>query len=207
MLASNQVCQGCGECGASSKLKSGKYAKTNTRLKKQEEWPHTNVMRKYTKRTSFEQLEFDGFVAGETNIILAMNDESEARGRLKLLCRLSHWLCRSKDWGVVKGLYEAIVESIELGEEDWLSDFSHYESMIQPYRGDKEDRRKQKDKTEIYWCKFYQKNNCNEASPHMAQVKPDEAPVPVIHICASCFQKDGKRLEHSENDCVVKKEK
>ena len=47
-------------------IKSGKYAKSHIRLKKQQQWPHLNVMHKYVKRTTFDQLKFDAFVAWET---------------------------------------------------------------------------------------------------------------------------------------------
>ena len=189
----------------SGTVKSGKYVKSHIKLKKQEQWPHLNVMRKYVKRTSFEQLDFETFVAGESRTILLMGNDKEARARLGLLCKVAHWLCRSRDWVQIRGLYEAILESIELGEEDWFSDFSHYEMMVTCYKGEKITEKKRPEKLEIYWCKPYQKGNCNEKSPHMMSLRPDEPPVPVIHCCAICLQKDGKRMEHPEGDCPAKK--
>ena len=109
------ICVGCNN--EKSKLKSGKYVKTNVNIQIQEQWPHMSVLRKYSKRVGFEKLEFDAFVAGETRTILAMKDRHAAQGRLDFLSKIAHWLCRSKDWGLVRGLYEAVLESIELGEE------------------------------------------------------------------------------------------
>ena len=184
------------------KVKSGKYVKANINLKYQEQWPHVNVLRKYAKRGSFEQMEFETFVAGETRIIMTMQDRIAAAGRLQFLCKIAHWVCRCGDWQAVRGLYEAVLESIELGEETWLSDFSHYEVMLPaPVKSEKE--RKQ-NKQDLYWCKQYQRGSCKENSPHLVQIRMDEPPVPVLHICAACYQRDGRRLEHAEQDCVHK---
>ena len=48
------------------KVKSGKYVKSNINIKVQEQWPHLNVLREYVRRTTFDQLDFETFVAGET---------------------------------------------------------------------------------------------------------------------------------------------
>ena len=102
----------CFACvGEKSKLKSGKFVKTNIDIKKQEQWPHLNVLRKYTKKCTFDNMDFELFVAGETRVILNMAEEDEGRGRLKLLCRLAHWLCKCRDWSLVWGMYEGIIES------------------------------------------------------------------------------------------------
>ena len=205
-------CMGC-QTGEKVKLKSGKFVKTNIDIKKQEQWPHVNVLRKYTRKCSFDNMDFEMFVAGETRIILNMTEPGEARGMLKLLSTLGHWLCRYRDWGLVKGLYEGIIESVELGESLWTDDFNHYETMIPLAHGlwgmEKSDvegsRRNKERKLEVFRCKAFQKNNCTEKAPHMAHIKMDEPPVPVLHVCASCLQKENRREEHSELDCPAKK--
>ena len=88
-----------------------------------------STMRKYIKRTTFEQLDFESFIAGETNTILGMENIQEMKGRLKFTCYIAHWYSKCQDWNLVKGLYEAAVDSIELGEETWNSDFTHYETI------------------------------------------------------------------------------
>ena len=205
-----QVCSDNRQCCSSGEkqiLKLGKYVKTNIKIKLQEQWPHLNVLCKYAKRTTFENLELDAFIAGETRTIINMQDKQLANGRLRFLSLLMHWLCRCKDWGLVKSMYEAVMESIETGEETWNSNFGHYETMIpvnsvRPQEGRNLDTRKRPD---VYWCKQYQKKNCSEKSPHMMQLKPDENPVPVIHMCAACLQREGKMLEHPEVECMEKK--
>ena len=193
---------------------SGKYVKTNVNIKFQENWPHVNTLKKYCKHTTFDNLEFEAFVAGETRVILQMEDHVSARGRLKLLMLISHWLCASKDWSNIRNLYEGIVESIEMGDDTWNSDFTHYETMINKYRGDKEhttnkeqktDGRKKTDKLEVYWCKQFQKGKCDKKSPHLSTINASEPPVPVMHICAHCWQKENTRAEHNEQDCPSKK--
>ena len=171
-----------------------------------------NVSRKYCKRTVFDQLEFEAFIAGETRVIHGMQDYQQAKGLLEFLSKVAHWLCKCKDWNTVRGLYEAVLESIKLGEETWLSDFSHYESMIpttfKPESRDKERSelwKRDKEKVEVFWCKNYQRNNCTESSLHMAQVRPENPPVPVLHLCVLCLQREGKRAEHPEAECLAKK--
>ena len=206
------MCSGCDKNNPKKdESKSGRLAKSNVRIKKQELWPHMSVMRKYVKRTTFDQLDFETFVAGETKTILATEEEDIRKGRLRFLTLVAHWYCRSQDWAAVKSLYEAVVDSIELGEETWNSDFSHYETMVplgrSVERKEKGADRKKTDKLEAYWCKAYNKTGCNQNSPHMAIVKVDEPEVPVIHMCAHCWQTNNKRLEHREADCPSKKEK
>ena len=202
------MCTGC-NMDRSKVVKSGKYVKTNIDIKVQEQWLHMNVMKKYSKRVMFDMLEFDAFVAGETRTISQMEDKNAAYGRLQVLCKMAHWLCRSKDWPLIRGLYEAVIESIEMGEEQWTSDFGHYEMMV-PCAGRQEIKErdkgeKRKEKTEVFWCKQFQRGNCSERSPHMMQLKMDEPPMPVLHCCAYCLQKENKRVEHAEQDCPAKK--
>lgn len=152
-------------------------------------------------------------------------DPERACGRLKVLCKVSHWLCKCKDWGAVRTIYESIIESVELGEAEWTNGFEHLESLLPPppsvlmaFKKAQEDQIKDKDKEkkkegdpkkipEIFWCKDFQKGTCAESGAHMAQLKPDEKPVWVVHICATCWQKDKVRRNHQEGDtsCPHKK--
>lgn len=208
------------------KIKSGKFAKSHQELVREESWPHLSVLRQYARRTTFDQMEYDAFVAGETRIIGALfkKDMGRAMGRLNVLCRISHWLCKCKDWHAVRTIYESIIESIEMGDADWTSCFDSHESLLPPapsvlaaFKKAQEeksakDQEKKKDNemkksAEVFWCKDYQKGTCTEAGPHMAQLKPDEKPVWVVHICATCWQKDKVKKNHHEGDsgCPHKK--
>ena len=216
----NLLIHGCCEHGAGKKKQSGKYLKTNVNIKFQENWPHVNVLKKYAKRTTFDNMDYESFTAGETRVILQMapNDLPSALGRLKFLSTVAHWMCASRDWANVRSLYEGVVESIELGEATWQDDFTHYEAMVTRLGGytskemdkgadkvDRMDKKSKTDKFEVYWCKQFQKGLCSEKGIHLATIKTDEPPVPVMHICAHCYQKDNVRKDHPESECTSKK--
>lgn len=64
------------------------------------------------------------------------------------------------------------------------------------------DKDKEKRGPDSYWCKDYQKGLCSETSPHKVQLKPDEKPVMVVHMCATCYQKDRKKRDHPDGDAM-----
>ena len=216
-LTPNEQGTGLVLTGTKQKVKSDKYAKCNANLIQKECWPHISVLKKYTQRVPFNQLEFNAFVARKTHTIYMMIDTQVALGRLRLLSRIAHWQCHSKNWGQIHSLYEAIVELFELGKEDWTLDFSHYEAMVPIYtpnaegkeskEKDKDKKEKEKKTSEVYWCKEFQRGTCTEKVPQMSSIKLDEPQVPVLHIGASCWQKDRKRKDHAESDntCPYKK--
>ena len=203
-----------------AKIKSGKFAKSHTELVRQELWPHTAISKKYMKRTAFDSLEFEGFVAGESKIIynmLAKGDRDRGLGRLRVLTLISHWLCRSRAWPAVRCLFESIIDEVEQGEADWTDDFSGHETILPNLqqnnntqggdRSNKVEDRKKAGVVELYWCKGYQNGSCEKEAPHMAQIRPDEPMVPVLHICAACWNTSKKKREHPEGDpsCPSKK--
>ena len=121
----------CG-CGAHLKVTSGKFAKSNVNIIRQETWPHTAVSKKYIKRTSFDSMEFEAFVAGETKILynMLLGGDPDVRGRLRVLTQVAHWMGKIKNWPTIRALYEAIIEEVEMGESEWGLDFSGYETML-----------------------------------------------------------------------------
>ena len=200
-----------------NKVKSGKYARVNINLQRQEVWPHTTVSKKYAKRTTFDNLEFEQFMAGESKIIFNMlaQENTEAMGRLRVMTLVAHWQCKCKNWPIVRNLYESIMEEIELGERTWNDDFTQYEMMLPnvvssntmqvPVQNTVAEKSGTKKPIEVYWCKNFQTKNCELNPPHLAQIKPDESPVPVLHICANCWSNGRKCKEHAKIDCNVKK--
>ena len=199
-----------------TKIKSGKYVKSSVNIQKQEIWPHNAVSKKYTKRPTFDNIEFEQFVAGETkiiyNLLCDMNMLGEARGRLRVLTLISHWQCRVKTWPVIRSLYESIIEEVETGERTWEDDFSGYETMlpaITPTVSAVASMNSVNDKNrksgEVFWCKNFQNGSCEQNSPHLGQVKVDEPAVSVLHICAFCWSMYKKKKEHAEVECMAKK--
>ena len=172
-------------------------------------WPHTAVSKKYIKRTSFVLLDYKGFIAGESKVIYFMLARGDANGigRLRVMTLIAHWFTKTRNWQAIKSLYESILEEVEMGEREWLDDFSGYETML-PTMGSgvqSENQFKVNKKIEVYWCKQFQSNACDQGSPHMAQIKLDEPAVPVLHICVYCWSNFRKWKEHAEIDCMAKK--
>ena len=91
----------CGCIVSKNKVTSGKFTKYSINIVKQEIWLHIAVSKRYTKRVSFDSLDFEAFIAGETKIIYSrMCDESnwsEAMGRLNVLTLTAHWLCKTRN--------------------------------------------------------------------------------------------------------------
>ena len=182
-----------------SKVKSGKFAKSHTELLRQEVWPHSAISKKYSKCPTFDNMDFEQFVAGEAKIIYSMYIKEHAKdralGRLRVLILIAHWMCKTRNWSAIRAVYESIIEEVKLGDQDWTDDFSGHETVL-PTCGpvavngnasnkDKNDLSKKT--ADIYWCKAYQTGACDQSPPHMVQIKQDEPPVPVLHICASCW--------------------
>ena len=202
---------GCVHKAISGPVKSRKFVKSNVNLQRQEVWPHTAISKKYAKRTTFDNLEFEAFVAGETKIIHAIvgAGDPNGMGRLRVLTLISHWMCKVKNWPVVRTLYESIIEDIELGDRDWVDDFSGHETMLPmvnisadpPHVAHAERPKKS---LEVFWCKNFQSMQCDLGSPHMAQIKADEPPVPVLHICAFCCLRVGRGASIVRRNVVQK---
>ena len=133
-------------------------------------------------------------------------NQDRAMGRLRVLILIAHWLCKTRNWHSIRSVYESIIEEVELGERDWMDDFSGHETvlpacgpaLVNGVSGGTKDRKDDGNKkgAEIYWCKAYQSNTCDQTSPHMIQIKQDEPPVPALHICATCWNIHRKRREH-----------
>ena len=223
MQVKNSIDINCNECaclGAKPKLKSGKYVKANINIKRQETWPHTAVSKKYAKRTSYDNLELDAFIAGEAKTIymdmsVAQRNAdalgvNRALGRLRVLILIAHWHCKTKNWPSIRSVFESIIEEVELGEREWTDDYSSYETVLSSAMNPANNavlmaEKAPKRALDVYWCKPYQSSQCDLPSPHMASLKPDEPQVPVVHICATCWQNLKKRREHREQDCPSKK--
>ena len=81
---------------------------------------------------TFDMLDYEGFVAGETKIVHTMiaNRDVNGLGRLKVLILVAHWYGKMRNWQLIKELYESIMEDMEMGDKEWTDDFSGYETML-----------------------------------------------------------------------------
>ena len=113
-------------------------------------------------------------------------------------------------FSVLKSLYAAILREIELGYKKWSDDFSYVENAILAKQNPKlktstsrKDRMDEKarpwksvDDDIIWYCSLYQRNKCSHKTAHSLVVKGKFRWA--HHICATCWQKDSKKLEHPE---------
>ena len=115
----------------------------------------------------------------------------------------------------MKSFYAACLREIEVGNKTWEDDFSAIEMVIlqkhvpktkdgiqfgrKPFKFDKKsdtpvDSTDVKEK--VWFCSFYQRNKCIHKGNHMKVIKGNH--YFCQHICATCWQKDSKKLEHPE---------
>jgi hypothetical protein len=194
-------------------LKSGIEAKASDRVKFAQRYPHSQLRYEYVdQNVSFNDLSFNLFIAGELEIISDSETKSkERKGRMELLKRLVY-LSVSYSFFILKAYYAAVLREIELGKKSWLDDFQFIEMAIlskyQPqnkFSGSKGGRRGFSkpvssdgvmDEGSIWFCSAYQRNKCASKSGHMIVVKGKMRLAQ--HICASCWQKDRKKLDHPQ---------
>ena len=148
-----------------SKRKSGIYDKPSDEVVKKQLWPQSKLQYEYAgSKNSFEDLEFNLFVAGELEIISGNKiSDKEKKGRIKLLKKISYFY-ELYEWKCIKKLYAHIIRQIENGLADWTHDFSEVETpLLIKYvkieqRGKESDQKKIAKKDEhVFYCPFYQR--------------------------------------------------
>ena len=195
-----------------SKKMSGINAKASDKVRYPQRWPHAHLQFEYVnKQVKFEDLDFKLFVAGELEII-AGDDISamERAGRLDLLRKIVYYY-NTYEFVGLKSFYAAWLREIELGKKSWSDDSQLIESAIlskyllknktfsnisntttsnsrKEFSGNVEDR--------VWFCSDYQRNKCLHKNSHLVVIKGKQRHA--THICASCWLKDKKRMEHPE---------
>ena len=191
------------------KLKSGINAKASDRVKFPQRWPQAYLQFEFVnKQLKFDDLDFKQFVAGELEIIGEEDlSQTEKAGRLNLLKKIVYYSSTYEFKGL-KAFYAAWVRDIERGRKQWSDDPSQIEGamlskfLLKNSKGYQFSRKestthKAEDKEERVWfCSAYQRNKCNHKSNHMQVVKGKMRLA--SHICASCWIKDKKKLDHPE---------
>ena len=154
-------------------------------------------------------------ISGELNII-DRDDilQPEWRGRLNLLKHILY-LAGYYEWRGCLQLYATIINQIELGIKSWSSDFSEERALVLlPYaqpnprerpqatqpvrRNQNQNRNSDTPDSRVWFCRPYQKGNCNKPQSHRAFVQ-GRGPVTVQHICAKCYLTDKTKSSHPEN--------
>ena len=189
------------------KLKSGRFAKHSTKVKKTQSWPHNHLDPQFVHHIpKFADLTWDQLVAGELSVIADTKSDRQRMGRIKLLRQLAYWKVRTADFSRVKKLYAAIVSRIEQGKAKWDSDFELMEIMVMgdtgnggqksSFGGNKPNK---SDSKNTYFCKKFQTGECSQSlknNGHTGQL--GSRTVFMVHICAACWLKDKKQERHPE---------
>lgn len=193
------------------KKKSGINAKASDRVKNPQKWPHSHLQFEHVnKQVKFDELNFQLFVAGELEIISEKDlSSTEKSGRIALLKKLVYYYATYEFKGL-KAFYAAWLREIELGKKTWSDDSSHIENAIlSKYLLKGTTRAKtttaskslsgqsSHDDDRVWFCPLYQRNKCLKRSNHVDNFKNKRLKL-LQHICAACWIKDKKKLEHPE---------
>lgn len=197
------------------KKKSGILESSKNTVKRRLKFPHVALMPQFLRgktSLSFQELTFPLFVAGELEIIMGRIDSSkkseEMVPRLKLLRRLAY-RADNMDFKIVKNVYEAVLRNIEKGKATWDSDFQAIETQVLESSADKYSKFKEPasprtkfqidlKKKRVFWCAAFNQGECTEAAPHTASVMGEDRTV--LHVCASCLNKDKIQVAHGARD-------
>ena len=163
----------------------------------------------------YDDLDLRLFVSGELNII-DRDDilQPEWCGRLNLLKHILY-LAGYYEWYGCLQLYTTIINQIELGIKSWSSDFSEERALVllpyaQPNRRERpqatqpvrrnqnQNRNSDTPDSRVWFCRPYQKGDCNKPESHRAFVQ-GRGPVTVQHICAKCYLTDKTKSFPPEN--------
>ena len=196
------------------KIKSGIKAKASDSVKRCQKYPQAHLRFEFVSaNVTFEKLDFNLFVAGELEIISSSKiRNTEKAGRLELLKKIMY-LSTSYEFSVLKSFYAAVLREIELGRKSWKDDFHYIETAIlskhtpknKSWQQNKKSfgsqyKKKQSDPSnadeKTWFCSQYQRNKCQHKGNHILVIKGKARHA--LHICASCWQKDSKKLEHPE---------
>ena len=195
----------------SRKTKSGMYDRHNDNIVRKMRWAHRSLDYAYHARDiDLKNLTFSQFIAGESKIIATTEDFDEEQGRLRLINKIAYAMDESNKWVACRDYYAAVVVAIELGEEEWSSNFRRFEFMLpriirgvgppQVSKGGKtirESGRKNR-VPETVFCKPYQRGLCPMKSSHLGTYKDHPEQVMLNHYCAKCLLKRKERLQHPE---------
>jgi hypothetical protein len=205
--------------GKSNKA-SGLHDTNKTFVKKKQKFPHAALQPEFLARSkapTFDELNFQLFVAGELEIILNGKIASrEVLARLQLLKRAAY-KADYMDFGTIRDIHCAILRKVENGFATWCSDFSPVERQILDSRSARLDKRKSKfdkdktdkksDKSDKKWyCRFFNRDECDRSEySHKAIVYDQERTV--FHFCSACWKNGkGEVVKHaaSSEDCPNK---
>ena len=202
------------------KIKSGIHAKSSDSVRNRQRYPQAHLRFEFAgSDLSFASLDLNLFVAGELEIISdCRTGKVERIGRLNLLKKLMY-LSTSYELETLKSYYKGVLREIEMGLKTWRDDFQYVESAVlsksvprskssslsstqlkkstSKFNSKKINEKSSENEEKVWFCALYQRNKCAHKSAHTLVVKGKMRYAQ--HICASCWQKDHKKLEHPES--------
>ena len=193
----------------SKKIKSGFLDKPKSHVIKKLRWPHMNQNHRYvTSSLGFNELTFNQFVGGECRTIARTSCPEERLGRLRILSKVAYLFEQCKNWDKARGVYYAIVSSIEEGDMSWDSNMAQFDLMCPPYIPEKSEQQRGAVKVnkvsqkKEFFCRDFQKGECSQAPPHRAWVRSSFEIVE--HFCAQCYKAKLGKLMHApgQENCM-----
>jgi hypothetical protein len=191
------------------KIKSGIRTKASDQVKTQLLWPQFALQYEFVNDSvSFKDLDITLFIAGELEIITSKGiSEKENVGRLNLLKNITYY-CNIYSWKGLLSFYAAWLRKIELGQKTWKNDSSSIEvPILTQYVQTKSKisnttfKLTENKDDQVWFCSLYNRNRCTSKGVHNTFIKGQQRSVQ--HICAVCWEKDKKQLNHPEcsNSC------
>jgi hypothetical protein len=196
-----------------SKTRSGIRVKSSDKVRYPQIWPQSMLQFQFVnKSVRYNDLDFNLFVAGELETILAQSiSKTEKHGRLELLKKIAYH-STIYPFDVLRDLYAACLRQIETGNASWADDQTQLETTVLSRRfveggkSDKSDRVVSSKRGEsgrsiaegnvkTLFCSLFQSDKCKEVSPHDQYIR-GLGIKKVSHICATCHTKDGNSLSH-----------
>ena len=125
------------------------------------------------------------------------------------MSKVSYLHEQSKSWDRARGVYYAILSSIEEGDLEWDSSLAQFDLMCPPVLEKTEGKQVSRtNKTVVkkeFFCKEFQKGECLLQAPHRAWIRSSFESVE--HFCHLCFKAKLGKLPHNpmNEQCTSKK--
>ena len=192
------------------KLKSGMYDRPNEEVIRKLRWAHRYLEYTYrSKNLEFKNMTCNQYIAGETKVMAMADDIDELRGWLRIMNKIGYCMDETGNWQACRAYYAAVIVALEMGEENWDSNFRRFENML-PRKSlmveklDKldsrsKDRIRRRRVPELVFCKDYQRNNCEHQTAHQGKYKDEPGLVKLEHCCAKCWLRSKIKVQHPES--------
>jgi hypothetical protein len=199
---------------SSRKLKSGVHIESDPRTKVLVIWPHAGIFKGASQvRVPFDDLSAADLTLGFVKRISEQTDKESRRGSDNQTSRamLEFFHSWSEDvreypWETVRGYIKLVYYAMEQGTLTW-ADTARIEkiraratavgAMLSSASSAQSTQSAAESKPgRTQWCADYQKGKCTSTQQTHSSSRGQ-----VSHICAFCYQKQGKEFPHSKDEC------